>query len=128
MPVTSSDFIELAKFCASRKDEIGYRNAVARAYYGAYHHVLPHLEHGPKDNHQGLIDYLTTMAWRGDAEPYPKKTLIALGIALQSLKDQRIISDYKLDATISELDSNGAIKTAEKLLLKCNEMAKAKAS
>lgn len=38
MPVTSTDFIELAKFCASRKDEIGYRNAVARAYYGAYHH------------------------------------------------------------------------------------------
>ncbi|EMN5322027.1 MULTISPECIES: hypothetical protein [Enterobacter] len=128
MPVTSTDFIELAKFCASRKDEIGYRNAVARAYYGAYHHVLPHLKQGPKDNHQGLIDYLTTMAWRDDAEPYPKKTLIGLGIALQSLKDQRIISDYKLEATISELDSQVAIKTAEKLLNRCAEMVKTKAS
>lgn len=128
MPVTSNDFIELAKFCASRKDEIGYRNAVARAYYGAYHHVVPHLEHGPKDNHQGLIDYLTTMAWRDGSEPFPKNALIGLGMALQSLKDQRIVSDYRLDATITELDSNVAIKTAEKLLQKCNDMAKPKAS
>lgn len=68
------------------------------------------------------------MAWRDDAEPYPKKTLIGLGIALQSLKDQRIISDYKLEATISELDSQVAIKTAEKLLNRCAEMVKTKAS
>ncbi|HFS8089559.1 TPA: hypothetical protein ACH2JA_001909 [Enterobacter hormaechei] len=128
MPVTSSDFIDLAKFCASRKDEIGYRNAVARAYYGAYHHVLPYLKYGPKDNHQGLIDYLVSMAWRDDAEAYPKNTLIGLGNALQSLKDQRIISDYKLDATITERDSAVAIRTAEKLLVRCSEMSKSKAS
>ena len=47
MPVTSNDFISFAKDCSSRKDEIGYRNAIARAYYGAYHHILPYMKHGP---------------------------------------------------------------------------------
>ncbi|HBW6190077.1 TPA: hypothetical protein ME995_000253 [Klebsiella pneumoniae] len=128
MPVTSNDFISFAKDCSSRKDEIGYRNAIARAYYGAYHHVLPYMKHGPKDNHQGLIDYLSTMAWKDGAEAYPKATLMALGYALQSLKDQRIICDYRLELTVEELEANVAVRTAEKLLQRCEEMAKSKAS
>lgn len=116
MPVTSNDFISFAKDCSSRKDEIGYRNAIARAYYGAYHHILPYMKHGPKDSHQGLIDYLSTMAWKDGAEIYPKLTLKALGFALQALKDQRIISDYRLEVTINELEANVAVRTAEKLL------------
>lgn len=73
VPVNSSDFIAFAKDCEKRNDEIGYRNAVARAYYGAYHHVLPCLTMGPKESHQGLIDYLVNDAWKGN-EPFEKET------------------------------------------------------
>lgn len=128
MSVTSDDFIAFAKDCCSRKDEIGYRNAIARAYYGAYHHVLPHLKNGPKENHQGLIDYLTKMAWRDDAEPYSGNSLKGLGFGLQALKDQRIICDYRLDETVTEQQSAIAIRTAEKLLQRCSDMVKSKAS
>ncbi|AGN84938.1 hypothetical protein [Enterobacter sp. R4-368] len=127
MPVSSSDFLEFAKDCVTRNDEIGYRNAVARAYYGAYHHILPFIKYGPKDNHQGLIDYLMTASWKGN-EPYSKLELTGLGMALQALKDQRIISDYRLNATVTANDSKTSIKTAEKLIAKWVDISKPKAS
>lgn len=127
MPVSSNDFIEFAKDCEKRNDEIGFRNAIARSYYGAYHHVLPCLTNGPKDNHQGLIDYLVSDAWK-DNEPYTKSELVGLGYALQSLKDQRIICDYRLADTITPTQSSTAIKTAEKLIKRCVDMTKAAAS
>ncbi|HCZ9310118.1 TPA: hypothetical protein O4G90_001808 [Citrobacter amalonaticus] len=127
MPVCSNDFIEFAKDCEKRNDEIGFRNAIARAYYGAYHHVLPCLTNGPKDSHQGLIDYLQTDAWKGN-EPYAKSELIGLSYALKSLKDQRIICDYRLGDTITGTQSSTAIKTAEKLIQRCIDMTKSAAS
>lgn len=127
MPVNSADFIAFAKDCEKRKDEIGYRNAIARAYYGAYHHVLPCLTCGPKENHQGLINYLVNEAWKGN-EPFAKSNLIGLGYALQSLKDQRTVCDYRLDRTITSTQSRTAIKTAEKLIKRCVDMTESKAS
>lgn len=127
MPVNSIDIINFAKDCLSRKDEIGYRNAIARSYYGAYHNVLPCLTNGPKDSHQGLIDYLITDAWKGN-EPYSKADLTGLGYALQALKDQRVVCDYRLDDTITEQQSETAIKTAEKLIKRCVLMSNSKAS
>lgn len=127
MSVSSTEIIEFAKDCVKRNDEIGFRNAVARAYYGAYHHVLPCLKYGPKDNHQGLIDYLLTDAWKGN-EAFEKSDLRGLGFALQSMKDQRIVSDYRLDDTITESQATTAIKTAEKLIVRCANMTKSQAS
>lgn len=128
MSVTSNDFLLFAKDCITRSDEIGYRNAVARAYYAAYHHVLPCMEHGPKDSHQGLIDYLKGDAWRASSEKYERTSLAALAIALQSLKDQRIVSDYCLDSDIDKLSANTAVRTAEKLMDRCNQMTCSEAS
>lgn len=127
VPVSSSDFINFAKDCFARDDEIGYRNAIARAYYGAYHNVIPYLANGPTDSHQGLIDYLMTMAWKGN-ESFQKADLIALGYALQALKDQRVVCDYRLAETITRVQSSTAIKTAEKIISRCLEMQKNKAS
>lgn len=127
MSVNSADIIAFAKDCEKRKDEIGFRNAISRSYYGAYHHVLPCLTYGPKDSHQGLIDYLLTVSWKGN-ESYDKSHLIGLGHALQALKDKRIISDYDLGDTVTELDANTSIKTAEKLISRCHDMLKNQAS
>lgn len=127
MPVNSFEILEFAKDCVARNDEIGYRNGVARAYYGAYHHILPLMKYGPKDSHQGLIDYLMTVSWKGN-EPYTKLELTGLGIALQALKDQRIISDYHLNATVTANDSKTSIRTAEKLIEKWVKLSKPKAS
>ncbi|MBM6605532.1 hypothetical protein JTF19_05050 [Enterobacteriaceae bacterium RIT814] len=127
MPVTSADFLQFAKDCADRKDEIGYRNAIARAYYSAYHHVAPCLKNGPKDSHQGLVDYLITDAWKGN-EAFAKQDLVGLGYMLRTLKDQRVISDYRLNDQVTEIQSKTAIKTVENLIEKCAQMTKSVAS
>ncbi|WP_174634520.1 hypothetical protein [Yersinia thracica] len=128
MPVNSQNFIDFARDCVLRDDEIGFRNAVARAYYGAYHHVCPMMQNGPKESHQGLINYLKDQAWREGNEIYSKNYLIGLGHALQALKDQRIKSDYRIDLNIEKMDASIAVKTCEKLIIKCHEMVSVKAS
>lgn len=118
MPVSPVDFISFAKICVTGKDEISYRNAIARSYYAAYHTVCPLMLNGPKDSHQGLINYLHGDAQRG-FESYAPNSLRALGHALQSLKDQRIACDYDLADDFDESDANTVIRTAEKLILRC---------
>lgn len=98
MATDCTEFLDFAKDCLKRNDEIGDRNAIGRAYYAAYHAVCPILKSGPKDEHQGLINYLKLNSWRGN-EVYEKNTLIGLGYALQTLKDSRIIADYRLNNT-----------------------------
>lgn len=128
MPVTSHEILQFAKDCIVRKDEVGFRNAIARAYYSAYHHVSPLMNSGPKASHQGLINYLKEDSWRDDNEPYDKRSLIAISYVLQSLKDQRVRADYVLDADIKELDADVAVRTAEKMIINCDAMIAAKAS
>lgn len=96
MPITCRELLGFAKDCLDRNDEVGYRNAISRAYYAAYHCVYPALRYGPKDNHQGLIDYLLGDGSKG-SEEYDENTLKAIGFMLQTLKDNRIIADYRLD-------------------------------
>lgn len=124
MSVTPEEFMDFANDCIVRADEIGYRNAIGRAYYGAYHLVNPLMKYGPKDNHQGLINYIKGDAARG-SESYDKRYLIAVSYILQSLKDQRIICDYDLDTKIGEIQAKAALKTANKLVEKCTEMTAA---
>lgn len=128
MTVSSQDFISFAKDCITRNDDIGFRNAVGRAYYGAYHHVNGLMTNGPRSSHQGLIDYLKKSSWRENNEAYDKKYLVALSYALQSLKDQRVIADYELSANFVEMDANISVVTAEKLIEKCTDMLREKAS
>ncbi|HBE9077671.1 hypothetical protein [Serratia fonticola] len=123
MPVSSIDIHNFAKDCIDRKDEIGYRNAIARTYYSAYHLVSPLMKNGPKENHQGLIDYIKGDAARG-CEKYERKYLIAISYILQALKDQRIISDYRLEEIVDELQAKAAVATTEKLVVKCGEMTR----
>ncbi|PHM46616.1 hypothetical protein [Xenorhabdus miraniensis] len=125
MSITCQDLLNFAEDCSSRNDEVGYRNAISRAYYAAYHNVYPAMQGGPKDNHQGLIDYLKTDSWKGN-EIYNKTDLIALGYMLQSLKDNRILSDYKLSHDMNETDARVAITTSKKVFEKITEMTKSK--
>ena len=126
MPVNSQDFLGFAKDCHQRNDEIGYRNAIARSYYGAYHHVLPCMVNGPKDSHQGLINYLQGDASRG-SEVYEARYLKGISFILSQLKAQRIVADYRLDQSVTSKQSEVAILTTERLFAKCTDMLKSRA-
>lgn len=123
MAVQHTDFLNFAIDSAKRCDEIGYRNAVARAYYCAYHRVNGMMRNGPKDSHQGLIDYLRGDSWRMGCESYDKKQLIALSHTLSSMRDQRVISDYGLNDVVESTHADIAITTCNKLLERCLNIA-----
>lgn len=123
MSVQCTDFLKFAIDSSARGDEIGYRNAVARSYYCAYHRVNGMMKKGPKDSHQGLIDYLHGDAWRLSCELYEKKYLVALAHTLKAMKDQRVISDYGLNDSVDKMNSDAAIATCNKLLDRCRDMA-----
>ncbi|MDA5483107.1 hypothetical protein PGS49_21035 [Yersinia intermedia] len=123
MTINSNDFICFANDCMARKDEIGYRNAIARSYYGVYHHVRGMLKNGPKENHQGLINYLDTESWKGNEE-YEKNSLRGLSIMLQMMKDKRVVADYSLKTTVTIVDAEESLKTAGRVMAKCQAMSK----
>ncbi|WP_241574581.1 hypothetical protein [Rosenbergiella nectarea] len=127
MPVSSIDFLNFAKDSISRNDEIGFRNAVARAYYCAYHHVAPIMVNAPQDSHKDLIGNLINDSWKGN-EIFQKFDLIALGHMLNQMKGKRVISDYKLNSVVTESEATIAILSAEKLISKCSDMIKPKVS
>ncbi|MHB9807034.1 hypothetical protein [Pantoea ananatis] len=122
MPVTSYDFIAFANNCIQRNDEIGFRNAVGRAYYGAYHHAIAKLANGPKDSHSDLISYLQGDAWRVPTEIFDKRKMIALSHILLSMKSQRTLSDYKLNDVIDVDDANLAITNANNAFTVINSL------
>lgn len=110
MSVTSLDFIDFASSCIKRNDEIGFRNAVGRAYYGAYHHTIAKMVNGPKTSHAGLITYLQGDAWRMKLEVFDKRKLIALSHILLAMKSQRALSDYDLINPVTIDHATSAIK------------------
>lgn len=129
MPINCDELLAFARDCVERDDEVGYRNAISRAYYSAYHSVYPVLDNGPKDSHQGLIDYLKSDAWRGN-EKYEKQTLIAIVYMLKSLKDSRIIADYRLEASegVSKHNAEESVELASRVHSKVSEMTSLKLS
>ncbi|HAX9726175.1 TPA: HEPN domain-containing protein [Serratia marcescens] len=123
MSVNGNDFIDFANDCMSRNDEIGYRNAIARSYYGVYHHISGILNNGPRESHQGLINYLDTEAWKGN-EKFEKNFLRGLAMMLQTMKDKRVMADYDLITTLTITDANESLKTANRIMERCQNAAK----
>lgn len=116
MSVTGQDFINFASTCVQRNDEIGFRNAIGRAYYGVYHHTIAKLVNGPKQNHADLITYLQGEAWQVPLESFDKKKMIALSHVLLVMKSQRTLSDYKLHLNINKDKADLAMTNANNAL------------
>jgi len=123
MSVTGKDFIEFAGKCISHNDEIGYRNAIGRAYYGVYHETLEKLEKCPeKASHQEVRDYLTNDAWLTGNEPFEKMKLISIGTILRHLHTRRKWADYELQRTMSKADAEAILIMANKALDTLHQM------
>lgn len=123
MGVTGKDFIEFAGKCIAHNDEIGYRNAVGRAYYGVYHETCCKLEKCPnKDSHVGVRDYLTRDSWLKGNEPFDKMKLIAMGAFLKQLHTRRKWADYELERTFSKADAEAILIMARNAMDKLQAM------
>ncbi|WP_460883103.1 HEPN domain-containing protein [Pseudaeromonas pectinilytica] len=123
MAVSSKDFLDFAIDVLNRTDEIGYRNAIARAYYAMFHEVTSMMTSMPVYSahaHDGLIQYLNNAG--GKTESYSQAELRGLAAILRQQKGKRVLSDYDLQGNITSADARESIKTAERLFAKCNQM------
>ncbi|QBR52646.1 hypothetical protein [Erwinia sp. QL-Z3] len=123
MSVRGKDFLEFANRCVDEGSEIGYRNAMGRAYYGVYHEVSCILEKAIfVHTHQSIRDYLTTTSWLKGNEPFEKMKLIALGSRLKQMHTKRVAADYDLLETFNEVDARAVLVQAEKFMEVMDEM------
>ncbi|NUL39367.1 hypothetical protein [Kosakonia sacchari] len=125
MSIKGRDFIDFADRCIKQGDEIGYRNAIGRAYYGAYHEVSSILEKAVfVHTHKSIREYLIERSWLKGNEPFDKMTLISLGSRLKQMHTNRIAADYDLKDTISDVDAQAALIVAQKFINDLDSMYK----
>lgn len=106
MPINCKDFLSLANNSFERRDEIGYRNAISRAYYCAFHAIKFAIDfEAPKGKptHESLIRYLVSA--NNTSEKIPSLELRSLGYRLAAQRKLRSKSDYQLDETVCEEDA-----------------------
>lgn len=127
MPITPKQILDFAERCSKNNQEVDLRNAIARAYYAAYHRVLSSLKNAPSSKgasaHQALIEYLTTDAYKHE-ESLNEKDSRSLGYILLSLKMRRGDSDYSLDKSVTQNQADVAIKDANNFFTRCDDIFK----
>lgn len=123
MSIQGREFIDFAERCIEQGDEISYRNAIGRSYYGAYHEVCAILEKAFfVHTHKDIRDYLTQHSWLKGNEPFDKGTLISLGSRLKQMHTSRVSADYDLIEDFSEVDAKAAIIQARTFINDVDEM------
>lgn len=130
MPVVCTDFFAFAESIKADSDEISFRAAISRAYYGAYHACqqwhdtkLPVAGHdiGMSGGvHQTLINQLTNPdpGCGRDLGNYSK----SLGYGLRALKELRTTADYQLSETVDKEQMRNARAQAKLLIEKAAQV------
>ena len=126
MSTKAEDLLELAGEQARRVGEPWRRSAISRAYYASFHRCLA-WERGlarrgqvvkPQGGvHQGLIDRLG--APNDACTSKQKRQSVDLHRLLSRQKDQRVIADYRLRRSVSEIDLKKQLSDARLLFKTC---------
>jgi len=87
MSIHANDFLKFAEWLYKIDiidDEINLRCSISRAYYGAFHTAIEHLDIDNYENHQGVVRKVKIINF-------------SLGSKLYDLKKRRVEADYRLD-------------------------------
>lgn len=134
MSINACDFIRIAKrgieVC---DDEMGYRNAISRAYYSIYHSAsslvterkipkyngkdMPNVKGG---THLKLAYYLTDE--ENNKEPFSRNDMAVIAVKLKMTKMLRTTADYFLKRTVTVEDAEYMIIEAEGIIEKVKTM------
>jgi len=110
MAVDPSDFLDSAQQLIHGDEEIAWRNAVSRAYYGSYHEAR---------------QTIARMGWPEYASGPTHERLVALFIdqkqkplayRLKSLHRQRCAADYEIDSPVVKVSAEEHVSTAARLM------------
>lgn len=123
MPVNPNDFLDIAIDYKSSSDEIQLRNAVSRAYYAGYLHIMEKINAAgillvgsPSGLHEKLINTFNSAGCTklNGGMSAPKQYEVA-GL-LKLTKQLRAKADYSLTSTITQDDKDAAISNAIELM------------
>lgn len=98
MTIQSFDFLRSSEHCLLLKEEVGYRNAVSRAYYAMYHRAgemlanVPSIDH---NHHANLINYMQGRLGVPQ-EQLSAARLKILAYDLRQMRQARNEADYRL--------------------------------
>lgn len=115
MPVSSKDYVESADVLSANGAEIDWRNAISRAYYGAFHwglanvgtcNALPHAI-GPLGAHDAMIKRY---------EHHGDNAGKSIAFILNAMKTKRKVADYRLDDSITQIEAVTQVETARKVI------------
>lgn len=117
MPVSASDFVAAAETLCHGESEIDWRNAISRAYYGAFHHASAHVQmcheipHGvePGGSHERVI-----LRYKHNGGNETK----VIAYILSDLKTRRKTADYRLGSDCSFGEAVSQIAKARKVIEK----------
>lgn len=129
--ISSHDILTTAKHCAAEGTEAGARSATSRAYYSMLHEAISSLEHLPNfshEHHKNTVGYMTNSA-ECKNEPFPVRSLKALGFVLKQWRDARNEADYDLaGVTWTKDNAQDGIEAAEEFFQRWSELKTSKAS
>jgi len=129
MPINAKDLREFAKQnCGSSADEATLRASASRAYYAAYHALLPFVECLPVSDagdprattvgHREMLRRLRE--WR-TSSMHPKlagmgATKAQLVLAMRALRETREVADYHIDGNMSRNEVVQQVERCRKVL------------
>jgi uncharacterized protein (UPF0332 family) len=117
----STDFIQSANLLIKGPKEIDYRNAISRAYYGAFHACCNLAEKNQLvslgGSHEKLVDALKL-------EPKFK----TIGNQLHDAKIKRRIADYHLNRKITQSEAKNIVRKCVMIQGEVHSLLEPKAS
>lgn len=135
MSVDAMDLQGFAKkACVKDADEVSLRASASRAYYAAYHALLPFAERLPASSieHVNATHLSHSEMGRRLSEWHvagvsPKlQTMTATGgqlaMAIRALRQVRELADYRLSSTLSYNEANQQIQRAKLVLSKVHQI------
>ncbi|QLD06793.1 hypothetical protein [Citrobacter freundii] len=116
MTIQSFDFLRSSEHCLTLDEEVGYRNAVSRAYYAMFHRAGEALEHVPSvehNHHANLINYMQGRMGIPKEGISPARLKI-LAYDLRQMRQARNEADYRLsDSRINADVARESLLTAQ---------------
>ncbi|EBQ5971345.1 hypothetical protein EVH65_23065 [Salmonella enterica subsp. enterica serovar Newport] len=116
MTIKSTDFLRSSEHCLLLDEEVGFRNAVSRAYYAMFHKAGETLESVPcadHNHHANLINYMQGRLGV-PVEKISASRLKILAYDLRQMRQARNEADYRLsESKINANVAKEAILTAQ---------------
>ena len=126
--IGANDFLDSAKALLNLDNETAFRNAISRAYYAAYHAVLPLDEtfanHGGIKTDVGVHEQLISKLENCPRSNPNWTRYKSIGVLMRKSKVARVESDYDLQAIVFGEQVECQIERVEMILEKIEALKK----